>query len=115
MGPKPGSVLPSASGKDAASDYVACNSIPRQVRTANEREWLRRYCVLLGEAGVTLTEDDAWQQYRLFAVYSWVAATSTAGMASKWQPLHIGLAATQRATDACQQLRSIELIKELLP
>ena len=45
------------------------------------RVGLRRYCTLLGEAGVTLTEDDAWQQYWLFAVYSWVAVTSTAGMA----------------------------------
>jgi hypothetical protein len=67
------------------------------VRAAKEREWLRRYCALLGEAGVTLTEDQAWQQYRLFAVYSWVAATSTAGMASKWQPLHIGHPAGDRS------------------
>ncbi len=42
------------------------------------------------------------------------AATSTAGMASKWQPLHIGLAGTQRATDACQRLQSVELLEELL-
>jgi hypothetical protein len=89
-------------------------TIPGHVRAAKEREWLRRYCALLGEAGVTLTEDQAWQQYRLFAVYSWVAATSTAGMASKWQPLHIGLAGTQRATEACQQLQSVELLEELL-
>jgi hypothetical protein len=44
---------------------VACGS----------RVGLPRYCTLLGEAGVTLTEDDAWQQYWLFAVYSWVAVT----------------------------------------
>jgi hypothetical protein len=94
--------------------YVMCNSIPRQVRAAREREWLRRYCALLDENGVMLGEDDAWQQYRLFAVYSWVSATSTAGMASKWQPLHIGLAGTQRATEACQQLQSVELLQELL-
>jgi hypothetical protein len=62
---------------------VACGS----------RVGLRRYCPLLGEAGMTLTEDDAWQQYWLFAVYSWVAVTSTAGMASRWQSLHIGLLA----------------------
>jgi hypothetical protein len=89
-------------------------TIPGHVRAAKEREWLRRYCALLGEAGVTLTEDQAWQQYRLFAVYSWVAATSSAGMASKWQPLHIGLAGTHRATEACQQLQSVELLEELL-
>jgi hypothetical protein len=35
-------------------------------------------------------------------------------MASKWQPLHIGLAGTKRATDACQQLQSVELLEELL-
>jgi hypothetical protein len=44
---------------------VACGS----------RVGLRRYCPLLAEAGMTLTEDDAWQQYWLFAVYSWVAVT----------------------------------------
>lgn len=42
------------------------------------RVGLRRYCTLLGEAGVTLTEDDPWQQYWSFAVYSWVTVTSTA-------------------------------------
>jgi hypothetical protein len=94
--------------------YVLSNSIPPDVREANERDWLQLYCVKLGEAGVTLSEDDAWRQYRLFAVYSWMAATSTAGMASTWQPLHIGLAATQRATEACRHLRSVELLEELL-
>lgn len=90
--------------------YILCNSIPRRVREAKEREWLQRYREILGAAEVTLTEDDAWQQYRLFAVYSWVAATSTAGTAAKWQPLHIGPAGTRRATEACQQLQSVELL-----
>lgn len=94
--------------------YILCNSIPPDVRAANERDWLRLYCVKLGEAGVTLSEDAAWRQYRLFAVYSWMAATSTAGMGSKWQPLDIGLAGTKRATDACRDLRSVDLLEELL-
>jgi hypothetical protein len=47
---------------------VACGS----------RVGLRRYCTLLGEAGVTLTEDDPWQQYWSFEVYSWVTVPSTA-------------------------------------
>lgn len=71
-----------------------------------------RYCTLLGEAGVTLTEDDAWQQYCLFAVYSGVAVTSTAGIASRWQPLHIGLAGTRGATEACEKLHCVELLGE---
>ena len=94
--------------------YVLCNSIPAEVRNANERAWLERYCALLAESGIELTADKAWEQYRLFAVYSWVSAASTAGMGSKWQPLEIGLAGTQRATAACTALGCVELLEELL-
>jgi len=93
--------------------YVLCNSVPAEVRAAGEKEWLARYCGLLAEAGVTLSFDDAWRQYRLFALYSWVSATSTAGMGSKWQPLHIGLGGTKRATAACTALGCVELLEEL--
>jgi aminoglycoside phosphotransferase (APT) family kinase protein len=94
--------------------YVLCNSVPAEVRASGERAWLARYCEVLGEAGISLSFDDAWQQYRLFAIYSWVAATSTAGMGSKWQPLHVGLGGTQRATEACTQLESVDLLEEML-
>jgi aminoglycoside phosphotransferase (APT) family kinase protein len=94
--------------------YVLCNSVPAEVREPNERGWIERYCACLGAAGVTLAPDDAWTQYRLFAIYSWVAATSTAGMGSKWQPLHIGLSGTKRATAACAHLQSAELVEEML-
>jgi hypothetical protein len=50
----------------------------------------------------------------LFAVYSWVAVTSTAGMASRWQSLHIGLLAPHGATEACEKLHCVELLEELL-
>jgi hypothetical protein len=94
--------------------YVVCNSIPSVVRAAHERAWIERYCELVAESGITLSIDDAWQQYRLFAVYSWVSATSTAGMGSKWQPLHIGLGGTRRATAACAHLECVDLLEELL-
>lgn len=94
--------------------YVLCNSVPAAVRAANERAWLDRYCALLAESGIELTSEKAWEQYRLFAVYSWVSAASTAGMGSKWQPLHIGLAGTQRATAACDSLGCVELLEQLL-
>jgi hypothetical protein len=94
--------------------YVLCNSVPAAVRSAGEQAWLARYCELLGAAGIQFAFDDAWRQYRLFAVYSWVAATATAGMGSKWQPLHIGLEGTERATAACTALGSVELLEELL-
>ncbi len=94
--------------------YVLCNSIPAAVRARDERGWVERYCELLAEQGIDLDRDTAWDQYRLFAVYSWVSATSTAGMGSKWQPLHIGLGGTNRATAACDELQCVELLEELL-
>jgi hypothetical protein len=90
--------------------YVLCNSVPAEVRAAHEHDWIRRYC----DMGVDITFDDAWTQYRLFALYSWVAAAATAGMGSKWQPLHIGLGGTKRATAACTHLGTAELIEEML-
>jgi Phosphotransferase enzyme family len=94
--------------------YVLCNSVPAEVRATDERGWIAHYCALLGESGIDLDETVAWDQYRLFAVYSWVSATATAGMGSKWQPLHIGLSGTKRATAACDQLGCVDLLEQLL-
>jgi hypothetical protein len=94
--------------------YVLCNSIPHAVRTADERDLIEHYGTLVGSHGVDLDPIAAWDQYRLFAVYSWVSATSTAGMGSKWQPLHIGLDGTKRATAACAHLGCVELLEHLL-
>lgn len=94
--------------------YTLCNSIPREVRRNGERERVDRYCDLLNAGGVDLDADVAWEQYRLFAVYAWVAATATAAMGSKWQPLHIGLGGTQRATQAIEDLDTIGLLETAL-
>jgi hypothetical protein len=96
--------------------YVLCNSIPAAVRAIDERSWVDRYCELLAahDPAIDLDPDAAWEQYRLFAVYSWVSATSTAGMGSKWQPLHIGLGGTKRATAACAELGCVDLLERLL-
>ena len=94
--------------------YVLCNSIPAAVRATDERGWVEHYCELLARSGIELDPDAAWDTYRLFAVYSWVSATSTAAMGSKWQPLHIGLGGTKRATAACEELRCVDLLEQLL-
>jgi hypothetical protein len=94
--------------------YVLCNSIPAGVRAEHEHAWVARYCAVLDDSGVSVSFDDAWRQYRLFSLYSWVCATSTAGMGSKWQPMHIGLGGTKRATAACEHLHCVDLVEELL-
>ena len=89
--------------------YVLCNSVPAEVREVEERTLVDAYCTRVG-----LEPDAGWDQYRLFAVYSWVAAASTAGMGAKWQPLHIGLGGTLRATAACEHLDCTGLLEHLL-
>ncbi|MFM8302905.1 MAG: phosphotransferase family protein [Actinomycetota bacterium] len=91
--------------------YVLCNSVPVDVREAIERNLVEHYCAVLDGAGVHLAVDEAWDQYRLHALYSWVSAAATAGMGSKWQPLHIGLRATARTTAACAHLDTVRLVE----
>jgi aminoglycoside phosphotransferase (APT) family kinase protein len=94
--------------------YTMCNSVPDQVREVIEREVVDNYCELLGREGVDLDPTETWDQYRLFAIYSWVSAASTAGMGSKWQPISIGLSATKRTTAACAHLDTVGLIESVL-
>jgi aminoglycoside phosphotransferase (APT) family kinase protein len=84
--------------------YVLCNSIPAELRRAGEADWLERYRRTLAENGVALAADAAREQYGLFAIYSWVAATATLAMGSKWQPEALALASTERATAALEDL-----------
>lgn len=94
--------------------YVLCNSVPSEIRARIERELVERYCAMLGAAGVTIDAGATWDRYRIHAIYSWVAAVSTAGMGSKWQPIEIGMAASRRATVACAHLDTAGLIESIL-
>ncbi len=94
--------------------YVLCNSVPVDVRERIERRLIDRYCEILAGQGVELAPALAWEQHRLHAVYSWVSATSTAGMGSKWQSRRVGLRATERTTAACAHLDSVGLLVSLL-
>jgi len=94
--------------------YVMCNSVPEDVRERIERDLVERYCALLADRGVDLDAAAAWDQYRLFAVYSWLSAATTAGMGSKWQPFSVGINATRRTTAACAHLDSVGLVHSLL-
>jgi hypothetical protein len=94
--------------------YTLCSSIPPDVRREHERALVERYCELVGAQGVDLDVDRAWEQYRLFAVYAWVAATATVAMGSKWQPVHVGLGGTKRATQAIEELDTIGLLEARL-
>jgi hypothetical protein len=107
-----GMVMSKAGMWDVA--YVICNSVPTEIRRANERAWIARYREHLAAEGVELGADDAWEQYRLYAVYSWNSAVSTAAMRSRWQPEAGAHAAMLRTTTAIEDLDSVSLLERML-
>ncbi len=94
--------------------YFLCNSLPVQTRRAEEDALLGRYLSGLAEQGVTLDKDIADEQYRLFSVYSWIAAASTAAMGSQWQPIDVCRAALVSTTQAIEDLDAVGLLEARL-
>jgi hypothetical protein len=94
--------------------YFLCSSLPTEVRRAEEHALLARYRSALAAGGVDLDAGLAQEQYRLFSVYSWIAATTTAAMGSRWQPAEVGRRATERTTQALIDLEVLDLLAERL-
>jgi len=94
--------------------YVLCGSVPTDVRRAHEQEWIARYRRGLATGGVELDEATAWDQYRLFAVYAWVSATSTAGVGERWQSAAVGQGGMARATAALEDLDAVGYVESRL-
>jgi hypothetical protein len=94
--------------------YVLCGSVPTEVRRAHEREWIGRYRRGLAAGGVDLDEATAWDQYRLFAVYAWASATSTAGVGERWQSAAVGQGGMARATAALEDLDAVGSLESRL-
>ncbi len=64
---------------------------------------------------MALDERTALEQYRLFSLYSWIAAVSTAAVGSQWQPIEIARAAMILTTRAIEDLAVVELLEQRLP
>ncbi len=94
--------------------YVICNGLPPEVRRAHEHDWIAQYREALAARGITLAADTAWEQYRLFALYAWSSATSTAGVGDRFQPLEYGRAGMEATTTAVDDLDSVGLVESML-
>ncbi|TDO15084.1 phosphotransferase family enzyme [Mycobacterium sp. BK086] len=94
--------------------YFLCNSLSTSARRAEQDALVARYRSGLAERGVGLDERTAADQYRLFSVYSWIAAVSTAAMGSQWQPIEIARAAMILTTTAIEDLGAVDLLEERL-
>lgn len=90
--------------------YFCCNSIPTDVRRAIEHDLLAAYRARLAELGVAIEAGVVAEQYRLFSVYSWVSAVSTAAMGARWQPEKLAHGAMERTTQALADLDVPELL-----
>ena len=94
--------------------YVLCQSVPTELRRAHEQAWVDQYRARLAALGVTLDAAAAWEQYRLFAVYAWASATSTAGVGERWQRAEVGQGGMARATAAIEDLDVVAFLTERL-
>lgn len=92
--------------------YFLCNSLPTEVRRSEEDRLINRYLSGLSAGGVDLNADLAREQYRLFSIYSWISATTTAAMGSRWQPAEVGYRAMERTTRAIIDLDVLGLLDE---
>ena len=90
--------------------YFLCNSLPTELREAQQRALVERYCRALGQGGgPALDVEEAWQGLRLFALYCWLSAAFTAGAGGALQSEKIARAGLERAQRAIDQLETLEL------
>jgi hypothetical protein len=91
------------------------NSCPTDVRREHQDRWLRRYHEVLVESGVDAPSfETLWMRFRRTVLYAWIAATTTASMGSKWQPVEVGMLGMTRATDTCADVGTVEALREAL-
>ena len=70
--------------------YFLCNSLPVEIRRAEEEPRCRPGTGPASpNAASRSTRTPRDEQYRLFSVYSWIAAASTAAMGAQWQPIDV--------------------------
>jgi len=96
--------------------YFLVNSIDTAMRRAHQDELIDLYLSVLQESGVPasqLDRDEIWRRYRGHALYVWIASSVTAATPGL-QPAAVARRAMQRTGDALEDLRSFELLNELM-
>jgi len=88
--------------------YFMCGSLPSDSRRAYEKDLITIYLDQLARHGVAPpTFEEAWNQHRLFALYTFIASAFTAAAGAELQPIEIGKAGLRRAHAAAEELDSI--------
>jgi aminoglycoside phosphotransferase (APT) family kinase protein len=94
--------------------YFLVNSVETSLRRAHERELVELYLATLSAGGADAPEfDTAWEEHRLFALYTWIAVSVTAA-ASRLQPRGVVRRAFERTGAALEDLASLEALEALV-
>jgi thiamine kinase-like enzyme len=94
--------------------YFLVNSVETQLRRNRERELIELYLATLADGGVDAPDfDTAWAEYRLFALYTWIAISVTAA-ASGLQPRAVVQRAVERTATALDDLASLDALDALV-
>lgn len=94
--------------------YFLVNSLDTELRRACERDLLELYLSTLAEGGVRGLElADAWEQHRVFALYTWIAVSVTAATAGL-QERRIVRRAVARTGSALRDLASLDALDALV-
>ncbi len=94
--------------------YFLTTSLDTELRRAHQRGLIKFYLSSLREKGIKAPEfEEAWRQYRIHALYAWVATMFTAA-ASTLQTMHIARTGLARTGEAVVDLDSIALMDELM-
>ena len=91
------------------------NSCAAELRREHEANWLAGYGQVLVDAGIDAPPAAVlFDRYRRCVLYAWIAATTTAAMGSRWQPIEVGRAGMARATTACADLDTLGALRDAL-
>jgi len=94
--------------------YFLVNSVETDLRRRHERELLAHYAGVLRAHNVpSATEEAMWEEYRLFALYTWIAISVT-GAAPGLQPREVVRRAFARTGAALDDLGSFEALDALV-
>jgi len=96
--------------------YFLVNSVDTEMRRAHQDALIDLYLSVLRESGVPerqLDRDEIGRRYRGHALYVWIASSVTAATPGL-QPAAVARCAMQRTGDALEDLRSFELLDELI-
>lgn len=93
--------------------YFLINSLPTETRQTHQRDLIGLYLVTLRDHGIAVPDfEAAWEQYRLHAIYAWIATIVTAAAATL-QVEKIVRAALARSSAAVMELDALGALDAL--